>query len=1066
MNNKNPLFNHKLLYDYYKRINIPDVKIKALNEKVFNLPAEAITMGKKSGNEENVKNKVVLQFLKFLDYDEQMDINYEESSLRKSIDITIRVSEDDNTPKALIEVKYWKKDLDKLNKDKHNRYKSDVQQGLIYAHERGIDWFIITNGYEWRFYKTYISGQIVYNFYEEFNWESLRQLETLQKFYLLCSKDSFVKDIQKKLFSETELLKEKINEEIFDILVNCRSELFSDIFRNNKDFLNGREIMEVGQKILDRFVFIRFTEDNNLFSGKILIKFLKDWKGLHKNVKEKISLFSYIKDLFSYIREGNVEDDIFGYDGELFDKDKLIEKIEVDNSVIESIVNKLYKYPNGNYIDFSEIPVDILGQIYEKYLALSLNIKEEGSGLILEEKSTKKIRKKTGIYYTPKYIVHFIIENTILQKLEENLNVLPELKILDPACGSGAFLSQAYDLLYLKYEEYNELITVKTIRESEKLDLMKFAELMEKYKKEFNKKILTNNLFGVDINPESVEITKMSLWFKTAQMNIPLNKLEANIKCGDSLIDNPILSRDKAFNWDTNFPDVFSEDGFDIIIGNPPYFKIRKENPITQIDEYKEIKIAVVNAGAVFLNRSLKFLKDEALLGFILPKQIVFASSWQKLRKKIFEDFKILYVIDCGKAFEGVKLEQVIIILKKEKNNRDNSIKIGKAFNQEIKVLGEVKQSICEDSDRLYLDYNSIINSIREKIENKSELLGNLAKTQGGVGINYLLREGVFKQKKSKKDNLIVIRGNDIQRYHLRSWLYFNRNHPEMEKKQSRIIDPPTKKIVVQRIVAHIRDHIKITASIDDKSSITFDTVITIVPNNEKDIYYILGLLNSDLISYYFYKIIYNNAIRSMDFVSGIAKRTPIFKVSEEEKKPISVFVKELTDLNQKLLDYNKNIQQVYEKYSGAKKTKLRDILLNNFYKLLLKRDKKIKVRDIDIETKDDLFILKINDKDFLKLQIKDPTKRKYIKYFLDSLDIDLLNIPEKKIFQAFKELEIDDIDDIQAVNTMVEELEHYKSKETLKNKILGLEYKLNEKIYELYGLDEEEIKYVKESFY
>ena len=337
-------------------------------------------------------------------------------------------------------------------------------------------------------------------------------------------------------------------------------------------------------------------------------KFLNDWKGLHKNVKEITPLFSFIKDLFSYIREGNVEDNIFGYDGELFDQDVLIEKIIIDNDIIEDIINRLYRYPDNKYIDFSEIPIDILGHIYEKYLTLSLQIKDIGTSIVLEEKATKAIRKKTGIYYTPKYIVHFIIENTILRLLEDNLDILPGLKILDPACGSGAFLSQAYDLLYLKYGEYNDIITAKTIRESKKLDIVKFIEALDEYKTEFNKKILTNNLFGVDINPESVEITKMSLWFKTAQKNIPLNKLEANIKCGDSLIDNPELSRNKAFNWNENFSDVFKENGFDIIIGNPPYFKIRKENPITQIEEYKDLKIAVVNAAAVFLIRSFKFL--------------------------------------------------------------------------------------------------------------------------------------------------------------------------------------------------------------------------------------------------------------------------------------------------------------------------------------------------------------------------------------------------------------------------------------------------------------------------
>lgn len=1064
--NKNlkPLFNQKLLYNYYKKIDIPQSKIETLNEKVFNLPEEAITMGKKSGNEENVKNKIVIQLVKFLDFDEQLDVNYEESKLRKSIDVTLRLSKEDKTPKALIEVKFWKKDLDKLKKDKSSRYRSDVQQGLLYAHERGIDWFIITNGYEWRFYKTFISGQIVYNFYEEFTLESLKQEEVLKKFYLLCSKGSFKKDLQKQLFSETELLKEKINEEIFDILVNCRSELFSDIFRNNKEFLNEKEIMETGQKILDRFVFIRFAEDNNLFPDKILYKFLDDWKGLHKNLKDKIPLFGFINDLFGYIRDGNIDDEIFGYDGELFDQDKIIEKIKIDNYVLEDVIIKLNKYPDGKYIDFSEIPIDILGQIYEKYLALSLQIKEEGSTRILQEKSTKAIRKKTGIYYTPKYIVHFIIENTIIKTLEENLDVLPQLSILDPACGSGAFLSQAYDILYLKYGEYNEIINSKSAIKSKDMDMKKYIEVLQDYKTEFDKKILTNNLFGVDINPESIEITKMSLWFKTAQKNIALNKLEANIKCGDSLIDNPELSKDKAFNWEMNFPDIFKEGGFDIIIGNPPYFKIKKDSPLTQIEEYNEIKMAFVNASALFLNRAFKLLKNNGYLGFIVPKQLAFTNSWQKLRDKIFKQFKILYVIDCRKAFEGVLLEQVIILLEKDANNEDNIIKLGKAVDKNVIIDGEVRQELCQRENLIFLEYNDIIDSIKKKVERNSDLLGNISHMQLGLGINRLKNLGVFTEKKLK-NSLVILSGNDIQKYHLRSYLYFDKNHPELKKYQNRIIDPPIKKIVAQRIVAHIRDHIKITATIDNVSSLSLNTVLKIYPE-EKDIYYILGILNSKLISYYFYKFVYNNAIRSMDFYPGYASKTPIFKANESQKNEITKLIKDLMDLNKKLLFYSETIQKIYKKYSGVKKTKLRDIIQNNFYRLLLKKDKKVKVREISADIDDDLILVNINGKEFLKLQIKDVIKRKYLYFFIDSLEIELLNKQEKNIFQTFKELEIDDFKDEKAINTVVEELDKFLSKNLLKNEIVKLEIVLNDRIFKLYELSEEEIKYIKDSFY
>lgn len=411
-------------------------------------------------------------------------------------------------------------------------------------------------------------------------------------------------------------------------------------------------------------------------------------------------------------------------------------------------------------------------------------------------------------------------------------------------------------------------------------------------------------------------------------------------------------------------------------------------------------------------------------------------------------------------------LEQVIIILQKDKDNVSNVIKIGKVVNQEINISGEVSQILCKKADRLYLDYNPIIHNIRVKIGDNSLKLEHLAKIQGGVGINYLMKEGAFVENKTKKNNLIVIRGNDIQQYYLRSWLYFDKNHSEMKKRQSRIIDPPIKKIVVQRIVAHIRDHIKITASIDEKSSITFDTVLTVIPNDLDDLYYILGFLNSKLISYYLYKFVYNNAIRSMDFVPGIAKITPIFKCNEEQKQAISDIVRKLIDLNQKLLNYNGEIQKIYKKYSGVNKTKLREILQDNFYRFLLKKDKKIKVREINVKTDEDLLLVEINEKEFLKLQIKDSIKRKYLYYFIDSLDIEFLNSKDKTIFQAFKQLEIDDFDDMKAIKITTAELDKFLTKEMLKSEINKLEEELNDNIFNLYGLNEEEINYIKDSFY
>ncbi len=649
--------------------------------------------------------------------------------------------------------------------------------------------------------------------------------------------------------------------------------------------------------------------------------------------------------------------------------------------------------------------------------------------------------------------------------LNQDIKTLPDLKIVDPACGSGAFLSQAYDLLYVKYGEYNEIISTKSTQAKNGFfDMKRYAEVLRGYKSDFDKKILTNNLFGVDINPESVEITKMSLWFKTAQKNIPLNKLEANIKCGDSLIDNPELSSEKAFNWENNFSKVFKQGGFDLIIGNPPYFKIKKDSPLTKLGEYNEIKMAFVNASALFLNRMFNLLKDKGILGFIVPKQISFTSSWQKLRKKIFDNFKILFLIDCGKAFEGVLLEQVIIILEKDSNNSDNIITLGKATNNQIIINGEVNQDLCKKEDLIFLQYNILMNKIKEKCEVNSILLRDISDMQIGLGIQKLKKGGVFTERKTK-DSLIVLSGKDIQRYHLRNCLYFNEHHKDLEKYQGRIIKPPIKKIVAQRIVAHIRDHIKITATIEETSSLSFNTVLEVFPDNVDDIFYILGIVNSNLISYYLYKYVYNNAIRSMDFYPAYAGKMPIFKATNSQKEKISEIVKKLMDLSQKLLDYNKNIQKIYLKYSGVNKTKLSELLSKNFYKVLIKKDRKVKVRKIDVVPDDDMLILRVNDKEILKIQIKDNIKRKYLHYFLDSLNIDSINKQDEKIIESLKCVEIDDFNDDKAIKTVVNDLT-FPTKNEIKNEIDELENQLNEKIYNLYNLNDAEINYIKESYY
>jgi type I restriction-modification system DNA methylase subunit len=1075
----NYLFSSKIINNKIEEIEIPQDALENFSKNILSLEESAITMGKPKGNEENVRVKVVVPILEFLGFDKVHDIDFEKfskskGSSSKSIDIWIKSSKGAN---ALVEVKYWKKDLDKFREDRGNRYRSDAQQGLIYAMENGIEWFIITNGFLWRLYKTHISGHVTYNFYEEFTWDTLKEIQTLKKFYLLFSKTSFDKNLQDTLFYKTELEKEKLNDDIYAILTDCRSRLFKDVFPKNKSILNEKTLLEKGQKLLDRFIFIRFAEDNKLFPRNILEEFVNKWKSQPMIVKKTTPLYVYIKALFDSIYNGSKDDEIFAYNGGLFAEDEILEKIKIDNDVLMHVIDQIYKYPNGMQIDFSEIPVDILGHIYEKYLGLTLMIREEGAELILKEATTKIKRKKTGIYYTPKYIVNFINEHTIMRKLEENIDILPNLKILDPACGSGAFLSGAYDILLLSYKEYNEIVlrkglkkektiekTKKNLHGKETMNIAALTRELKNLKVNIDTRILSDNLYGVDLNPESVEITKMSLWFKTAQKNVKLNSLEDRIKCGDSLIEENTLS-DFAFKWEEKFKEVFKMGGFDIIIGNPPYFKIQKGNPLQNIDDYKEVRIAGVNAASVFINKSLRLLKENGILGFIVPKQLTYTRAWDKIREKLLHNTTINFLIDCHKAFKGVLLEQVIFIIEKKQPLSNHTIKIGNIEENQIKITGEITQSLCKTDNKIYLDYNSTIHGIRTKIESQSVNLRKIAHVQGGVGVNHLQKkEGVFHTNKIKESDLIVIKGNDIQRYYLRDRFYFDPKDPLIQKYNARIENPPKKKIVVQRIIAHIRDHIKITASIDEESSIVYDTVLNIFPNEENDLYLILGILNSRLISYYIYKFIYNNAIRSMDFTSGYASLTPILKATKDQNHEVTKIVKELTKLNYQLLEYNDKVQLLFNKYSGAIKTKIVSILNENFNKLLVKKDKKEEIKDIHVEIDGDMIFISIKNKKFLKLQISDSNKRKYLSYYLDTIPCDKLK-QEKTKLATLKGITIDDFTDIQAINRVCQELDKIPTKSELKAKIRALEGELNKNIYQYYDLTQKEIDYIEKSF-
>ncbi len=675
--------------------------------------------------------------------------------------------------------------------------------------------------------------------------------------------------------------------------------------------LTTRELNFAVQRTIDRIIFLRICEARGIERHGQLQELLKS-----NQVYQDLAILFHRADdrynsgLFHFRKEKD----------RLEPPDDLTLTLSLDDKPLKDIIRKLY-YPDSPY-EFSVLPADILGQVYEQFLGKVIRL-TAGHQAKVEEKP--EVRKAGGVYYTPTYIVDYIVNQTV-GKLCENKTPkeVAKLRVLDPACGSGSFLLGAYQFLLDWHREWH------TQNDPEKSARGKNPAVVQTASGEWRlttperKRILLNNIYGVDIDAQAVETTKLSLLLKvlegetaeTIGQNLRLFQERAlpdlanNIKCGNSLIGHDLYEQQRlaffededkirinAFDWKDEFAAIMKVGGFDAVIGNPPYggeLSAEERKYLT----YK-FNVGTTDTAALMMIQAQKLGGTRGgLSSMIVPKPFTYSSNWQQIRLRLLPELTEL--VDVGKVWKEVKLEQIIYRLHHEQEVEAYRSAFREA--REIKPLGEIQKSGCHH-------FGFILNGI-----NQDELKIGLLMSAGKLRLGQLIqniRGGMFQQSVSKHHGkFAAIGGKQIGRYSIQSQKGYISAKADLS--ENAIIEPDS--LLVQNIVAHItspRDHIKIIGTIATtqiaETCRILDTVNQIKNLSEFSSHYLLGLLLSKPLNWYVYRFIYAKAIRTMHFDGPVSDRIPIPNLNLQSRKDrkrhdrMTELVEQMLALHQKL---------------------------------------------------------------------------------------------------------------------------------------------------------------------
>jgi len=575
-------------------------------------------------------------------------------------------------------------------------------------------------------------------------------LDKWEEIYSLFSKEAVQKELFQKFVddntSKTKKGTQSIDVEFLKDIEKWRLILARNIALRNKN-LSLSELNLAVQLIIDRIVFFRMAEDRGIERYQTLYK-LSESENIYKQLCEvfKKADLKYNSGLFHFNYTPDYSEFV----------DNITLNLKIDDGVFKEIFADLY-YPKSPY-EFSVISPEILGNIYENFLGSIIRLTPSHQAKI-EQKP--EVKKAGGVFYTPQYIVDYIVDNTVGELIKgKTPNQIAKLKILDPACGSGSFLLRAYQKLLDYHLEYY-LNLKKAPKEVYYIGKDNVPRLTIREKK----RILTNNIYGVDIDVNAVEVTKLSLLLKVledenkdvleAQQKLYQEKvlpnLSSNIKCGNSLIGTDILEQKELsheevlelnpFDWEVEFPHIFANGGFDAVIGNPPYIKIQvmKETAPKSLDYYKAHYVSAKKGNydiyVVFVEKAITLINENGKLGYILPHKFFNAKYGESIRDLIKENKLLDKIVHFGEiqVFENATTYTCLLFLDYNNSNSFDFYKV-----EDLKFLNSnefwdtYNYDDMNNDSWIFLDKNSrdILKKINQ-VNNKK--LSDLAKIFQGL---------------------------------------------------------------------------------------------------------------------------------------------------------------------------------------------------------------------------------------------------------------------------------------------------------------------------------------------